>query len=371
MVPLGRLHTREALHCNSQHWDFNVLTSSLWIPLSPTAEKDFQWWKSAHNVLRGDPVTPTEPDTQLFTDASNIGLGSTLECINGVRCMYNNRENTSHQRTRVTSHTQSHAPLAAEVCGSDSPGCVRQLHFSVLQAGRNTINTAVQTDQEATPHVSGQPNSTPGTTHPREIERPCRHSVTPFPDVRYRMVSTSICLPSTDTGMGNPITGSVCNEVEPQTSTTCVPCSRSISHDSRCSVNELEGTVGICIPTTISVTTGAREGPTGPVRTDPHCHTQIPLHLSLCPTRLRRTRYDRQASMEQIMRADTWRCHNTFTDFYLKDLPLYSADLIHLGPVVAAESILHPTLEIIRGNIVYIPLSIHINSAPCETTEPG
>ena len=167
--------------------------------------------------------------------------------------MDNNGENTSHQRTRVRSHTQSHAPLTAETYGSDSPGCVRQLHCSVLhqQAGQNTVNT----DQEATPHVSCQPNSTPVTTHPREIERPCRHSVTPFPDVRYTMVSTSTCLLST--GMGNPIIGSVCNEVESHNSTICVPCSRSISHGSRCSVNELEGTVGIRIPTTSSVTTGA------------------------------------------------------------------------------------------------------------------
>ena len=165
--------------------------------------------------------------------------------------MDNNRENTS-QRTRVRSHTQSHAPLAAEAYGSDSPGCVRKLHCSVLhqQAGLNKVNTAMQTDQEATPHVSGQPNSTPGTTHPREIDRPCKHSVTPFPDVRYRMVSTSICFPSTDMGMENPIIGSVCNKVESQTSTICVPCSRSISHGSRCSVNELEGIVDIRMPTT-------------------------------------------------------------------------------------------------------------------------
>ena len=47
--------------------------------------------------------------------------------------------------------------------------------------------------------------------------------------------------------------------------------------------------------------------------------------------------------MEQFLRADTWCYHNTFTDFYLKDLSLYSADLIQLGPVVAAQSILHPT----------------------------
>ena len=46
--------------------------------------------------------------------------------------------------------------------------------------------------------------------------------------------------------------------------------------------------------------------------------------------------FHRQSCMEQIMRAGTWRCHKTFTDFYLKDLSLYSANLIQLGPVVAA-----------------------------------
>ena len=146
----------------------------------------------------GAPVTPTEPDTQLFTDASNIGWGALWNALT-VSGVWTTTDKTL-QRTRVRSHTQSHVPLAAEAYGSDSPSCVRQLHCSVLhqQARLNKVNTAVQTDQEATPHVSGQPNSIPGTKHPRDIERPCRHSVTPFPDVRYRMVSTSICLPSTD-----------------------------------------------------------------------------------------------------------------------------------------------------------------------------
>ena len=171
MIPLGRLHTREAQHCISQHCDFNVLTSNLWIPLSPTAEEDFQWWNSAQ-CSDGSPSYPDRTRHSAVHGCIEHRLGSTLECIDGVWCMDNNRENTSHQRTRVRSHTQSHAPLAAEVYGSDSPGCVRQLHCSVLhqQAGRNTVNTAVQTDQEATPHVSGQPNSTTGTTHPRVIE---------------------------------------------------------------------------------------------------------------------------------------------------------------------------------------------------------
>ena len=65
----------------------------------------------------------------------------------------------------------------------------------------------------------------------------------------------------------------------------CVPYFRSINHGSRCSVNELEGTVVIRIPTTSSVTTGAREGPTEPVRTDPDCPMLAP--RDLVPTTLR------------------------------------------------------------------------------------
>ena len=53
--------------------------------------------------------------------------------------------------------------------------------------------------------------------------------------------------------------------------------------------------------------------------------------------------FHRQASMEQILRAGTWFCHNTVTDFYLKALSLYTGDLSQLGLVVAAEPILHPT----------------------------
>ena len=55
MIPLEWLHTCEAQHCIS-HQCFN---QNLWILLSPMAEEDFQWRKSAHNVLRGALVTLT------------------------------------------------------------------------------------------------------------------------------------------------------------------------------------------------------------------------------------------------------------------------------------------------------------------------
>ena len=58
---------------------FQCFNQKLWIPLSSMAQEELQWWMSAHNVLTGAPVTPTEPDTQLFTDASNIGW--VAQCI--------------------------------------------------------------------------------------------------------------------------------------------------------------------------------------------------------------------------------------------------------------------------------------------------
>ena len=78
--------------------------------------------------------------------------------------------------------------------------------------------------------------------------------------------------------MGNPLTGSVCNELCPP-----VPDPSAMKVDALS--NELEGTVGIRIPTTSSVATGAREDPVGPVRTDPHCLTLAP--GDLVPTTLR------------------------------------------------------------------------------------
>ena len=43
-------------------------------------------------------------------------------------------------------------------------------------------------------------------------------------------------------------------------------------------------------------------------------------------------------SVDQIMQACHWKAHNTFTNFYLKDLTwLHSDNNMYLGPVVAAQ----------------------------------
>ena len=44
-------------------------------------------------------------------------------------------------------------------------------------------------------------------------------------------------------------------------------------------------------------------------------------------------------SLDQILSACHWKSHNTFTQFYLKDMALADSELFHLGPVVASQQI--------------------------------
>ena len=48
-------------------------------------------------------------------------------------------------------------------------------------------------------------------------------------------------------------------------------------------------------------------------------------------------------SLEQILAACHWKSHNTFTQFYLKDVAWADSELYHLGPVVAAQQIQRKT----------------------------
>ena len=49
-------------------------------------------------------------------------------------------------------------------------------------------------------------------------------------------------------------------------------------------------------------------------------------------------------SVDQIMQTCHWKAHNTFTNFYLKDLTWSDNDSsMYLGPVVAAQQVLDPS----------------------------
>ena len=54
----------------------------------------------------------------------------------------------------------------------------------------------------------------------------------------------------------------------------------------------------------------------------------------------------RGVSVDQIIQACHWKAHNTFTNFYLKDLTWSDNDNnMYLGPVVAAQQVLDPSSQ--------------------------
>ena len=61
-------------------------------------------------------------------------------------------------------------------------------------------------------------------------------------------------------------------------------------------------------------------------------------------------------SLDQILSACHWKSHNTFTQFYLKDVAWADSELFHLGPVVAAQQVHHQASE----GMLYICKYVHI-----------
>ena len=51
--------------------------------------------------------------------------------------------------------------------------------------------------------------------------------------------------------------------------------------------------------------------------------------------------HDIRTSLEQILSACHWKLHNTFTQFYLKDVTWADTELFHLGSVVAGQQVHH------------------------------
>ena len=57
--------------------------------------------------------------------------------------------------------------------------------------------------------------------------------------------------------------------------------------------------------------------------------------LGIAPSLL----FKKNFAVDQVLKAGTWRRHTTFTRHYLRDLAHRYLDTFHLGPVVAAQSV--------------------------------
>ena len=76
-VPLGRLHMRPIQWHLKKHWRVPESLEKE-IPISRSLHQYLQWWTQEENVLKGQPLHPLRHAVQIFTDASKEGWGAHL-----------------------------------------------------------------------------------------------------------------------------------------------------------------------------------------------------------------------------------------------------------------------------------------------------
>ena len=85
-------------------------------------------------------------------------------------------------------------------------------------------------------------------THTREAECACRFSFTEWADSANRMVNITDNIHRTLQKIHCSLDRPICHKVEQETTKLCISNSRQSGCSSGCSVNVMEGDVGICIP---------------------------------------------------------------------------------------------------------------------------
>ena len=75
MAPEGRLHMRPFQFHLKGHWRYPQWLDSL-LPWTEAIAAHLDWWQNLSNVIKGADPHPKDHSIELFTDASNEGLGA-------------------------------------------------------------------------------------------------------------------------------------------------------------------------------------------------------------------------------------------------------------------------------------------------------
>ena len=195
-----------------------------------------------------DTLSKTKcPGVHRFVDPR---LGCTLGHESCVREMDQNPSQVPYQSARTNGCAPSTATLGICVDKQSGPGSHGQLHSSRLceQARGDDIKIPVLGSQESVAVGTQAKHSHNCKTHTRETECACRFSFTEWADSANRMVNITDNIHRTLQKIHCSLDRPICHKVEQETTELCIPNSRQSGCSSGCSVNVMEGDVGICIP---------------------------------------------------------------------------------------------------------------------------
>ena len=139
MVPEGHLHMRPFQFNLKEHWRYSQSLDNL-LPLTESIAAHLDWWQNPSNMMKGADLHPKDHSIQLFTDASNEGLGRSLRPKFYKGSLVRSGKKATHTCPRIEGGLPGPSRLQGPVPEPNSVSCNGQLNSGSLyqQTRRNS-----------------------------------------------------------------------------------------------------------------------------------------------------------------------------------------------------------------------------------------
>ena len=139
MVPEGHLHMRPFQFNLKEHWRYSQSLDNL-LPLTESIAAHLDWWQNHSNMMKGADLHPKDHSIQLFTDASNEGLGRSLRPKFYKGSLVRLGKKATHTCPRIEGGLPGPSRLQGPVPEPNSVSCDGQLNSGSLhqQTRRNS-----------------------------------------------------------------------------------------------------------------------------------------------------------------------------------------------------------------------------------------
>ena len=258
-VTLGRLHMRPIEWHLKKHWRVPESLEKE-IPIPRSLHQYLQWWTQEENVLKGQPLHPLRHAVQIFTDASKEGWGAHLGdfTASGTWSVPESKLHINFLELKAVllalKRFQHLVQGKVVLIATDNTTVVAYINKEGgMRSGSLCPSLA------APMLVQPQSNSTEGQTHSRPSECNCRQIVSPKAGHSDGMVPPSRDLRPSLSNLALSPSGQVCNKVQLQASSICVPNSRPKGLVSGCSDIVLGGPGHVPLPPSVSDGEGGQQ----------------------------------------------------------------------------------------------------------------
>ena len=236
----------------------------------------------------GFPISPSPSFYSSVYGCLQGRLGSSLGFQDSLRTMGRRSPVLAHKCSGTPGGTPSFGTLEFSISGPGGAVGYGQFDRGLVykQAGRDQVSNFANFCEGSPSLVRVPMYNSSGSAHPREAECVSGLSISERANTPYRVVSVPCGVQGRLPSLADAMGGSVCNQVELQAKSVCVPNPRPISLASRCPINVLGGSLCICVSANSSHSPSLKHDPVVSVSDHPGCSTVAGQELVSGPARL-------------------------------------------------------------------------------------